>query len=1129
MADNVIRQDIIQFEIDADLKDLMAMSKEIDDLKSDLTGGLGDDTFDDLKKDAKATRKEMGLMDNETDKVKSSFKGFKGISLTSLKNGLTKIKDKLVEIGKKAGSVAYTALKKIAGISFKALAVGIGGAATAIGGLVAKSTQAFADYEQLKGGVETLFKGSAGTVKNYANEAYLTAGISANKYMDTVTSFSASLISSCGGDTAKAAELANTAITDMSDNANKMGTDMDSLIQTYQSLAKGNFAMLDNLKLGYGGTKTELQRLIKDAAKYDKSVDANSMSYANIVKAIHAVQKEMDIMGTTQKEASTTVTGSLNSMKAAWGNLLTAIGSGENLDQCFDNMIKSAEVFGENLMPVVERALEGMGKVVEKLSPIIAEKLPSILSNCLPPLLKAAGTLIGALVKELPSIIKALIPAVKEAALEIVKALYEALTGKEMNADAFKNVEKTLDKLFSAMKIGVPVVLGLVGAFKLFNVVKTVGTWVSSFAKGIGTIAQKVSGGLAEKLPKVADGMGKTGKSAKTSSANMLAAAKSFMMIGAAVLMVAVGFGILAFSAISLANAGGAAIATMFGLVVALAALGFGMAVLLKSISSIGKKAIPAATAMIMLGAAVILIAAGFALLAFTAITLANAGGAAIAVFAGLVVAMALLAVGAALLGTALTAGAVGFIAFGAAIALVGVGFMLVGVGAVLAANALSIIAGILPQITQYGLMGALSITALGASLTIFALGAALAGASALILGAGLLVVAASLLVVTVSFALLTAIMLPLTALMLAFGVSLLAVSAMMLLISATSMLLSTSFLMLTMSMMLLTPLLLMFSVALLPLSATLLVLTPVIVLFTATVAALMAVFVILSPLAMLFSASMVAVAASMAMLAVATPIVKSALKGLPKTITGMIAPVGLLAVALAPLSKEFTKLAKASSTTSKAFAVIVVAITAASAGMMRFATVIQSVVGVVKVASTQMVTIFVQALQKMVMAAKSTNLMSAGSQMMNGLINGMNSRKAAAISTARSIAQAINKEYAKVQKIKSPSRVWDEFGGFQIQGDINGMKAKMPELKETVRDVGEMSMPYSDYTPENSTSYSSSRQSEYNSYSPQFNLTISGTNDDRAMERKVKRWITEAMRDMLDDLDAKTPQTQTV
>jgi phage-related protein len=258
-------------------------------------------------------------------------------------------------------------LKSIA----KGSAIAIGAVGTAAAGAFAAistgAIKSYADFEQLTGGVETLFKGSADTVKKYAQEAYKSAGLSANEYMETVTSFSASLLQSLGGDTEKAAKYADQAITDMSDNANKMGSDMTLIQNAYQGFAKQNYTMLDNLKLGYGGTKTEMQRLIKEASKLDKTIKANDMSFANIVKSIHAVQTQMGITGTTAKEAATTIQGSIGMMKGAWKNLLTGIvDANADLPKLTDELVDSVITVFDNLEPAAQRAISGVGKLLKK-------------------------------------------------------------------------------------------------------------------------------------------------------------------------------------------------------------------------------------------------------------------------------------------------------------------------------------------------------------------------------------------------------------------------------------------------------------------------------------------------------------------------------------------------------------------------------------------------------------------------------------------------------------------------------------------------------------------------------------------------------------------------------------------
>ena len=283
----------------------------------------------------------------------------------------------------------------------------VGAAAAGITALTTAAVNNYAEYEQLVGGVETLFKGSADKVQEYAANAYKTAGMSANEYMSTVTSFSASLLQSLGGDTDKAAEYANQALTDMSDNANKMGTDMSLIQNAYQGFAKQNYTMLDNLKLGYGGTKEEMARLIKDASKLDKSIKANDMSFGNIIKAINAVQTEMGITGTTALEAGRTISGSVGAMKSAWSNLVTGLAD-DNADigQLVDNLVttivgdgteENLGVFG-NVLPAVQTALAGASTLISELLPQIVQIIPAVITENLPILAEAAISIIQSLV-----------------------------------------------------------------------------------------------------------------------------------------------------------------------------------------------------------------------------------------------------------------------------------------------------------------------------------------------------------------------------------------------------------------------------------------------------------------------------------------------------------------------------------------------------------------------------------------------------------------------------------------------------------------------------------------------------------------------------------------------------------
>lgn len=350
------------------------------------------------------------------------FKIFGRIAL----KGQQETEDGLDSVSGKASKVGDVFLKGIGTIA-KWGAAAAATAATATAALVKSAVTAYADYEQLVGGVETLFKDSAGEVQKYAANAYQTAGLSANEYMETVTGFSASLLQSLDGDTKAAAEKANVAITDMSDNANKMGTSMESIQNAYQGFAKQNYTMLDNLKLGYGGTKEEMQRLLEDAEKLSgQKFDLSS--YADIVDAIHVVQTEMGITGTTAKEAATTIQGSVNMTKAAWKNLVVGIADDtQDFDVLVNNFVDSVTTAGENILPRVEIALKGVGTLVEKLAPVIAKTVPNIVSTTLPSMIKAGTSMIRALLDGLLKAVPELIPCFKDIINQLIEVIVDNL------------------------------------------------------------------------------------------------------------------------------------------------------------------------------------------------------------------------------------------------------------------------------------------------------------------------------------------------------------------------------------------------------------------------------------------------------------------------------------------------------------------------------------------------------------------------------------------------------------------------------------------------------------------------------------------------------------------------------
>lgn len=333
-----------------------------------------------------------------------------------LDNTTGKAKEASEKIGKFFGSVAKTV--------GKASLAAIGAAATGIAALTKSAVENYAEYEQLVGGVETLFKDSSAKVLEYANNAYKTAGLSANDYMETVTSFSASLLQSLGGDTEKAAEIGNMAVIDMADNANKMGSSMEAIQNAYAGFAKQNYTMLDNLKLGYGGTKEEMQRLIDDAnalnAAQGNMTKYSIDSYADIVSAIHDVQTEMGITGTTAQEAATTIQGSLASTKAAWDNWLTGTGS---IDALVGTVVNSAGLLAKAIGDILPSLTTGISQLVAQLAP----EIPPLINQLLPSIIDSIVTLIDSLGSQLPAILATILPVITGSAPQIINTLITAL------------------------------------------------------------------------------------------------------------------------------------------------------------------------------------------------------------------------------------------------------------------------------------------------------------------------------------------------------------------------------------------------------------------------------------------------------------------------------------------------------------------------------------------------------------------------------------------------------------------------------------------------------------------------------------------------------------------------------
>lgn len=367
----------------------------------------------------------------------------------------------------KLGSIAKTGLKTVA--------VATGAVASAFAGIVTASVNARGEIEQSLGGVETLFKDSADKVIKNANNAFKTAGMSANEYMQNVTSFSASLLQSVAGDTNKAADIADMAMTDMSDNANKMGTSMEAITDAYQGFAKQNYTMLDNLKLGYGGTKTEMERLLADAQKITGiKYDINNLS--DVYEAIHVIQGELGITGTTAKEASETLQGSFSAMKASWNNFLSGAGDlSQVVDTATDVVKNVVRIVNEAIPDIVSSISKSLPELLELGGEILQQLIQGIITY-LPELMNSAGQILSSLAQGIAQMLPTLIPEAVNCIVTLVEGLLD-------------NIDQLIDA-------GIQLIIGL--AEGLINALPTL-------IEKIPVIIEKLINAIVRNLPKIVE------------------------------------------------------------------------------------------------------------------------------------------------------------------------------------------------------------------------------------------------------------------------------------------------------------------------------------------------------------------------------------------------------------------------------------------------------------------------------------------------------------------------------------------------------------------------------------------------------------------------------------------------
>lgn len=649
----------------------------------------------------------------------------------------------LAESGTQLGSVFKSVLG--ANIVSGALISGIQSLGSAMKGVFSTALDEGAKLQQSFGGVDTLYKGAESTVKQYATAA-ASAGISANTYAEQAVSFGASLKKALGGDAVKAAESANKAIMAMADNSAKMGTDIGSIQMAYQGFAKGNYTMLDNLKLGYGGTQQEMQRLLKDASKLEKAMgkkfDINN--FADVVEAIDLVQQELGVAGVAAKEAETTFSGSFSAMKASASNFLANLSLGEDIGPSLKTLISTTSTFLlGNFVPMVGNIMRQLPEAIEvamaEAGPKIEEGFRSlfagigvddgtfdVIKDTFRDVVVTIQSLFGELTSE-GNGFKDLLQGVSNVIIFVNAVIQELARGFQFVVESFANTG-AINSAYSAFKdlseaaievaknLGEAIPWDIIGTAvgQIVNGISILVSWFSKLAQSISPdmwsalITGVVSFAVALKGIKTGLTIARGLKSAFDFGKNLVSLISNTLSLTAAQATNA--------AASTAMSAGNTAVGTSAGAAAS-------------SVLKLG-------AGLLMIGAGVLLAATGIYLLVQAAIQLSSAGAGAILTMVGLAVGIAGLAAVFAFLGPALTAGAVGILAFGAAIALIGVGVYAASVG-------LALLAVQLPVISEYGLTSSIALIALGGSMLVLGAGALVAGAGLLVLGAGALVAAA--------------------------------------------------------------------------------------------------------------------------------------------------------------------------------------------------------------------------------------------------------------------------------------------------------------------------------------------------------------------------------------------------
>ena len=504
---------------DAAASSLSTMRTQINNAEASVV--KAQNSLDGLNEELESTQGDANSASKGIDDVGSSAKGAKS-GLNDLGDGADEAGKDLEKVGEHADEAGrkLETLKGIASTALKGLGIALAAAGAGAIALGKAAIESYADYEQLVGGVDTLFKEGSKQVQEYAANAYKTAGMSANDYMETVTSFSASLIQSLDGDTVKAAKAADLAITDMSDNANKMGTDISSIQNAYQGFAKQNYTMLDNLKLGYGGTKEEMQRLLDDAEKLS-GVHYDMSSLADVYEAIHVVQTELDITGTTAKEAATTISGSASMMQASWANLMTGLADDNaDFEGLIGEFVDSVVTLAGNLIPRIQNVISGLGDLVNGLIqetlPLLLEQIPPLIGDLLPALVESVKSIIEGVAQILPDLVSIVVETIPQIISAITEMLPELVTMGidivtslisgigEMLPDVVDAITKMIPELVDAITDGLPQIVEAATTL-LMGIIEAIPVIITNLVPELGDIITTIMTALTESADQLAD------------------------------------------------------------------------------------------------------------------------------------------------------------------------------------------------------------------------------------------------------------------------------------------------------------------------------------------------------------------------------------------------------------------------------------------------------------------------------------------------------------------------------------------------------------------------------------------------------------------------------------------------